>query len=54
MQIETPTTQRWNMHRKLKQKRRNFENTEIKKKRNFEADAERSDASRGISVYLFH
>ena len=46
------TTQRWNMRRKLKQKRCNFEITEIWKRRNFEADAERGDANRGISVLV--
>ena len=38
------------MRRIVKQKRRNFEITEIFKRRNFEADAERGDANRGISV----
>ena len=41
------------MRRKLKQKRCNFEVTEIWKKRNFEADSERGDANRGISVLGF-
>ena len=40
------------MRRKLKQKRRKFEITEILKRRNFEANAERGDANRGISVHL--
>ena len=38
------------MRRKLKQKRRNFETREILKRHNFEADAEESEANRGISV----
>ena len=38
------------MRRKLKQKRRNFEITEILKRCNFEADAERENANRVISV----
>ena len=51
-QIRALTTQLRNMRRKLKQKRRNFKINEILKRRNFEADAERGDANRGISVYL--
>ena len=43
-------TQFQNMRRKWKQKRRNFEITEILKRRNFEAGAERGDANLGISV----
>ena len=38
------------MRRKLKQRRRNFEITEILKRRYFEADAERGNATRGIGV----
>ena len=48
-QIEALTTQLQIMGRKLKQKRRNFEITVILRRRNFEADAERSDANRAIS-----
>ena len=39
------------MRRNLKQKQRNFEITEILKRCNFEADAERGDANQGISVF---
>ena len=49
-QIEALTAKLRNMRRKLIQKRYNFEITEILKRRNFEADAERFDANRGISV----
>ena len=38
------------MRRELKQKRSNFEITDISKGRNFEDDAERGVANRGISV----
>ena len=48
--FEALTTQLRNLRRRLKQKQRNFEITEILKRRNFEADAERGDANRGISV----
>ena len=41
-----------NKRSKLKQKRRNFEIAEILKRRNFEADAEQSEANRGISVLV--
>ena len=51
-QIEALMTQLRNMRRKWKQKRRNLEITEILKRRNFEADAERGDANRGISVIM--
>ena len=34
----------------MKRKRRNFEITEIIKRRNFEADAEPGDANRNINV----
>ena len=45
-------TQLRNMRRKLKRKRRNFEITEILKGRNCEADAERGDSNRGMSVLV--
>ena len=51
MQIEALTTQLQNMRRKLKQKRHNFEITEILNKRNSEADTERGDANRSVSVH---
>ena len=54
MQIEALTMQLRNMRRKLKQKRHNFKITEILKRRNFEADAERSDANWAISVYTIY
>ena len=41
------------MRRKLKQKRHNFEITEILIRRNFEADTERGDANRVMSVIYF-
>ena len=50
MQIEALTTQLRNMRRQLKQKRRNFEITDILKRRNFEADIAQDDANRGSSV----
>ena len=40
------------MRRKLRLKRRNFQVAEILKRHNFEADAERGDAIRVISVYV--
>ena len=40
------------MRRKVKQKRGNFEITEILKRRNFEADARQGDTNRGISVLM--
>ena len=50
MQIEGLTTKLRNMRCKPKQKQRNIEITEILKRGNFEADAERGHAKRGISV----
>ena len=41
-----------NMRRKLKQKQRNLEIAEILERRNFEADLERDDVNRGISVKI--
>ena len=41
------------MRRKLKQKRRIFEIKEIRKRRNFEADAERGDAKSSINVMIY-
>ena len=40
-----------NMQCKLKQERRNFKITEIKKKYNFEVDAEQGYVNRGVSVF---
>ena len=40
------------MRSELQQKRRNFEITEILKRLNFAADAERGDANRGTSVHI--
>ena len=40
------------MRRTLKHKRHNYEITEILKKRNFEVDAERDNANRGVSVSI--
>ena len=48
-QIELLTMQ---LRQKLKQKRINFEITEIFKRLNIETDAERDDANRGISVLI--
>ena len=47
---EALTMQFRNIRFKLKQKRRNFEVTEILKRPNFGADAKRSDVNRGIIV----
>ena len=41
------------MRRKRKQKRRIFDITEIFKRRNFQADSERDDANRVISVHTY-
>ena len=51
-QIEVLTTQLLNTKRKLKQNRRNFKVTEILKGLIFEADAERGEAIRGISLLV--
>ena len=48
MQIEALTTQ---LRRKMKQKHRNIEITEIFKGRNIEADAERDDLNRVMTVF---